>query len=189
MGAPAANADADVSGITGTFACMRGRWGVGLLLFLLTAGACGADRGSSANDEPGRGAITTAPPTSASARPVVARTDKTVTNAPEGFPVIELVCCQYSPAEVTVSGASVRLFLLNLQTEADINDVAQAADLQHDLTIVGADGLTLAKSDRLAFGERATFTVEGLPPGSYEFYCTLRGHSAQGMRGSLKVQA
>lgn len=86
-------------------------------------------------------------------------------------------------------GTSVTLFLVNLQSDADINQVVSAADLQHDLTIVGPNGLTLAKSDRLAIGERATFTVTGLRSGSYEFYCTLRGHSAQGMRGMLRVES
>jgi uncharacterized cupredoxin-like copper-binding protein len=172
---------------------------VALVLVLLSAGACGADRNGSADDEPARAANVAASSTSAPKRPVVARTHKSETDASAGSHMVELVCgrpggdpgrlCEYSPSEVTASGTSVKMFLVNLQTEADLNGFVKAADLQHDLKILGADGQTLAQSERLAIGERATFTVDGLPPGSYEFYCTIPGHATQGMRGTLSIDA
>lgn len=118
---------------------------------------------------------------------VEARTDKTVTVAPPGAVVVELVCCRFSPAEVTVRGATPTLFLVNLQTDADVNPSVRPFDLQHDFAIVGPGGLTIAQSERLAIGERAVFTFEGLESGSYDFFCTLLGHAVQGMRGTLQV--
>lgn len=158
-----------------------------LLLVVLSLSACGADGDSTSTSN------STARPVASSAStsgpPIVARTDKSVAVAPPGSPVVELICCEYSPVEVTVQSKSATLFLVNGQSEADLNQMVRAVDLQHDLTIVGNNGLSLARSDRLAMGERATFTFDGLPAGSYEFFCTLRGHAVQGMRGKLRVEA
>lgn len=112
-----------------------------------------------------------------------------MTIAPPEAVVVDLVCCEFSPAELTVRGTTPTLFLVNRQTEADIAGVVRRSDLQHEFAIAGPRGLTLAQSERLAIGERATLTLEGLDPGAYDFYCTLPGHAAQGMRGTLRVDA
>lgn len=154
-----------------------------VLLAALPFGAC-ARNGDNERPEAAQPISTTV--TSAS---VGARTDKTVTAAPPEAVVVELVCCEFSPADVTVRGTTPTLFLVNLQTDEDIAGVVRRSDLQHDLAIASPDGLTLAQSERLAIGERATLTFERLRPGTYNFYCTLPGHAAQGMRGALRVEA
>lgn len=168
---------------------VRWAWSISLLLVVLAVGACGADDERSSGNEAASSEGTAGSSTSTSTPLLVAKTDKSVAVAPSNVPIVELVCCAYAPSEVTVRTDSATLFLVNMQTEADLNEAVRAADLQHDLTIVGSDGLPLARSDRLALGERGTFTVEGLSPGSYEFYCTLRGHASQGMKGTLNVVA
>ena len=154
-----------------------------LVVAVLTFGAC-ASSGDSDRPDAAKPTSTTVP-----AGSVEARTDKTVTVAPPRAAVVELVCCEYLPANVTVRGTTPTLFLVNLQKEADIVGVVRRSDLQHDFAIAAASGATLAQSERLALGERATLTLEGIDPGAYSFYCTLPGHAAQGMRGALRVEA
>lgn len=52
----------------------------------------------------------------------------------------------------------------------------------HDLTVPAADMVLAAES-----GEDASGAIELSEPGSYEFYCSVPGHAAGGMRGTIVV--
>ena len=66
--------------------------------------------------------------------------------------------------------------------------VGEAADgasaLEHNIAVRG-EGLD-EKGDVVGRGEESTVTVE-LEPGEYEFYCSVPGHEAGGMKGTLTV--
>jgi len=55
--------------------------------------------------------------------------------------------------------------------------------IPHNLT-VDALGIQVVA----AAGRSATATLEGLTPGTYEFYCSISGHRQAGMVGTLIVQ-
>ena len=58
----------------------------------------------------------------------------------------------------------------------------------HNMAI--REGLTVvARSAFLDAGESAVFTVVGLSPGAYRFYCEFEDHLAEGMAGDLIVAA
>jgi plastocyanin len=56
--------------------------------------------------------------------------------------------------------------------------------LEHNIAVRG-EGLD-EKGDVVGRGEESTVTVE-LEPGEYEFYCSVPGHEAGGMKGTLTV--
>ncbi|MEK7145935.1 MAG: cupredoxin domain-containing protein [Patescibacteria group bacterium] len=78
----------------------------------------------------------------------------------------------YSPSTITAkAGAPIEINFSN------------HGDYRHDLVIEGTDGRTsLIESD---FSD--TFQVT-LAAGTYKFYCSVSGHEAQGMKGTLIVQ-
>lgn len=56
------------------------------------------------------------------------------------------------------------------------------------LTAKQEDALSGANSGTVAAGETKTFTFTAPPAGSYTFVCTVEGHAAAGMVGTLTVQ-
>jgi plastocyanin len=54
--------------------------------------------------------------------------------------------------------------------------------IPHTLAISGIDGFELSVSGSGTDAEKVD-----LKPGSYTFYCTVPGHRAQGMQGTIKV--
>lgn len=56
------------------------------------------------------------------------------------------------------------------------------------LTATQEDALSGANSGIVAAGESKTFTFTAPPAGSYTFVCTVEGHAAAGMVGTLTVQ-
>ena len=56
--------------------------------------------------------------------------------------------------------------------------------LEHNIAVRG-EGLD-EKGEVVGQGEESTVTVE-LEPGEYEFYCSVPGHEAAGMKGTLTV--
>lgn len=59
------------------------------------------------------------------------------------------------------------------------------SEVVHDVT-VESDGRRLGATDRVTAGEAAT-KLE-LEPGDYTFYCSVTGHRAAGMEGTLQVE-
>jgi plastocyanin len=63
-------------------------------------------------------------------------------------------------------------------------DFSNASPVEHDVAI--AQGSTVAGQTPVFTGGSKTLTVT-LKPGSYTFYCTVPGHRAAGMEGTLTV--
>jgi plastocyanin len=63
-------------------------------------------------------------------------------------------------------------------------DFSNASPVEHDVAI--AQGSTIAGQTPVFTGGSKTLTVT-LKPGTYNFYCTVPGHRAAGMEGTLTV--
>jgi uncharacterized cupredoxin-like copper-binding protein len=65
-------------------------------------------------------------------------------------------------------------------------DVSNDGKVTHSLNIDGPNGdIELGKD--LSPGQSGTFTAN-LPPGTYDWYCPIDGHRAQGMEGKVTVK-
>jgi nitrite reductase (NO-forming) len=101
---------------------------------------------------------------------------KTVT-VPAGKPVqVEASEFQFSPSHIVVKGGGGAVEI----------DLKNAGSSGHDLR-VEQDGKDLGGTPVFAGGGTRTATVN-LKPGSYEFICSVPGHEAQGMKGTLEVK-
>lgn len=58
--------------------------------------------------------------------------------------------------------------------------------VEHDIALEG-NGVT-AKGDTVGQGGTSEFQLDDLPAGTYTYYCTLPGHRAGGMEGTLTVK-
>jgi plastocyanin len=83
----------------------------------------------------------------------------------------------FSPDRLQVSPGDASFYLVNPATSTEL----------HQMTILDASGRVLAASVRVAVETAALFTVKGMKPGSYQFYCAVDGHRAEGMTGILTV--
>ena len=59
--------------------------------------------------------------------------------------------------------------------------LANRGKVVHDLRVAGK------KTPRIGPGKTATLRFGDLAPGTYRFICTVPGHAALGMRGTLTV--
>jgi plastocyanin len=66
-------------------------------------------------------------------------------------------------------------------------DFNNPAPLQHNFSIRAADGSVVGASDTVTSQAAAPFTVN-LKPGTYIFFCSVSGHEAAGMKGTLTVK-
>jgi plastocyanin len=101
---------------------------------------------------------------------------KTVTVS-AGKPVqVEATEFRFSPSKIVVTGGGgpVEIALKN------------AGSSGHDLR-VEKDGDDVGGTPVFSGGGTKTATVD-LEPGSYEFICSVPGHEAQGMKGTLEVK-
>ena len=76
----------------------------------------------------------------------------------------------FTPSEIRVNaGSSVTLAL-------------RAADIEHDITVKGLGHIVHAAGGKTARGGLKIIT-----PGKYLFYCSVPGHRAEGMTGTIFV--
>jgi plastocyanin len=155
---------------------------VALALLALLA-ACASVPPQSSSGEP-TGSI--AGEASLSAAPTLAATAEEATEAPEG--AIEILLTfgpKFEPEEVSAPAGTIVFFLQN--------DQGDGPPAIHNLLLgTSMDDPPLAASPTLATGEAVVFTVEGVEPGTYLYWCTLPSpdgspHSAAGMVGTLTV--
>lgn len=66
--------------------------------------------------------------------------------------------------------------------------LANTSQGTHPLAIGQAKYIPLATSDSVAKGQTAVFTVHGLRAGAYFIWCTIDGHAAEGMAGTLTLK-
>jgi len=83
----------------------------------------------------------------------------------------------YGPADLSVKAGVLVLSLSNTSLAA--HNIAIGATVK---------GSIFARSDDLAVGNMAVFTVRGLTPGTYAYWCTIDDHAAEGMVGTLTVK-
>ncbi len=90
----------------------------------------------------------------------------------EGAPEVEVIAdnLQFDPDEFSVDAG-------------DFNVSLTSEDQFHDFAIEDVDGLVEASSGETAVGG---FTIDD--PDEYTFYCTVPGHRAAGMEGTLTVE-
>ncbi|UGS37657.1 plastocyanin/azurin family copper-binding protein [Capillimicrobium parvum] len=58
--------------------------------------------------------------------------------------------------------------------------------VEHDIAI--DNGGVNAKGEIVGKGGTSQFTVDNIPPGTYQYFCTVQGHRAAGMQGTLTVK-
>jgi len=86
--------------------------------------------------------------------------------------------------EVSVTGENLSFTPDELiVTAGDFNVKLTSEDQFHDFEIEDADGLVQASSGKTA---ASGFTIDD--PGEYTFFCTVPGHRAGGMEGTLTVE-
>ena len=81
---------------------------------------------------------------------------------------------KYSTSTLTAKSGQVAITFTN------------AASLGHNLTVASPSGAQLGATETFQGGSR-TLSLN-LTPGVYKFYCTVPGHRAAGMEGTLTVQ-
>jgi plastocyanin len=101
-----------------------------------------------------------------------------VTAQPSGSLEIVMTGGAFNPKGPQVSAGYASFYLVNPSTSS----------APHQMTILNASGRVLAASAQVAVETAALFTVRGMKPGSYEFYCAIDGHRAEGMTGILDVR-
>jgi plastocyanin len=66
-------------------------------------------------------------------------------------------------------------------------DFTNQAPLGHDVCVQDSSGKELGCTSVIS-GSTTSKALKGLKPGSYTFFCSVDGHEAAGMKGTLKVQ-
>jgi uncharacterized cupredoxin-like copper-binding protein len=80
---------------------------------------------------------------------------------------------KYEPSSLTTKAGKVT-----------INFTNQAA-LEHDLTVASPSGAVVGATAKITQSSQKLSL--DLKPGTYKFYCTVPGHRAAGMEGTLTV--
>ena len=128
------------------------------------------------------------PASSESAAPTLQATAEEASEAPAGaidVLMLEEPAFAFDPDEVTAAAGDLAFFLHNDQDNAR---------MVHNFFIgTDVDSPPLAKSPTLLNGDSVVFTVYGIEPGTYTYWCTVptldgsRTHAAVGMTGTLTV--
>lgn len=94
---------------------------------------------------------------------------------PAGAITLKLTDYAFGPATLTAPSGKVVFYLVNSGTTA------------HDMVIRDSSKKRLGASELVAPGDSKVFTVDNIPAGSYEIFCSQPGHEANGMVGKLTV--
>jgi plastocyanin len=81
---------------------------------------------------------------------------------------------KYEPSSLTAKGGAVSIDFTNM------------SPLSHNMTIASSSGEVLGATPTFTGGSKTLLLA--LKPGTYKFYCTVPGHRAAGMEGTLTVQ-
>jgi mono/diheme cytochrome c family protein len=81
----------------------------------------------------------------------------------------------FASTKATAPGGSLQILSLN------------KSSIQHDIAVENASGKAIGTGARVSNGGTSKFTAK-LKPGKYTFLCTVPGHAAGGMKGTLTVQ-
>lgn len=86
---------------------------------------------------------------------------------------------RFDPETVTSKAGTVVFFLQNAPHPLFSDD--------HNMAIGPRLYQARARSAFVHQTKAAVFTVDGLTPGTYRFWCEVRGHAANGMVGTLTI--
>ena len=138
---------------------------VGLAVLAIGAAGCGSDNNND-NSSASTPASTPAPTTSTSA---------TSTPAAAGGGTVTLGESEFkiTPKDATAKAGKVTI------------DVKNDGQIVHNLNVEG-NGIAEKKTADLQPGSSGKVTVD-LKPGKYEMYCSIDGHRASGMEGTITV--
>jgi plastocyanin len=135
-----------------------------MLAGLLAASGCGSSSKTSSTTP-------AAPATSTTSSPAAAGSGAghalSLSANPEGQ-------LKYSTTTLTTKAGKVSITFTNM------------APLSHNLTVASSAGAQLGATETFQGGSK-TLSLN-LTPGVYKFYCTVPGHRAAGMEGTLTVQ-
>jgi plastocyanin len=81
---------------------------------------------------------------------------------------------KYSTTSLTAKAGNVSIAFTNM------------ASLEHNVTVASSSGAVVGATPTFAGGTK-TLSLN-LKPGTYKFYCSVPGHRAAGMEGTLTVQ-
>jgi uncharacterized cupredoxin-like copper-binding protein len=135
-----------------------------LALGALAVSGCGSSKSKSSSSE----SAAPAPTTSSSSTPA----------APAGASKI---------AVAANSGGQLKYEQSSLSGKAGTVSIefTNSASLEHNFTLANASGAQVGATPTFAGGTK-TLTLS-LKPGTYKFYCTVPGHRAAGMEGTLTL--
>jgi plastocyanin len=137
-----------------------------VLAGLLAVSGCGSSSKTSTSTTPAAPATSTTPSTPASAGGGAGHALSVSAN-PEGQ-------LKYSTSTLTAKAGKVLIAFTN------------TAPLSHNLTVASSSGAQLGATETFQGGSRVL--TLNLTPGVYKFFCTVPGHRAAGMEGTLTVQ-
>ena len=109
--------------------------------------------------------------------------------------VVEPADPRFQPDKVTATAGTVIFYLDNVPAAGESPDHAMvigASDVQFYSDGSVKSGQVLADSGHIVANDKAIFTVKGLKPGTYQFWCNvdvggISTHGAAGMTGTLTV--
>jgi len=139
-----------------------------VLAGLLAVSGCGSSSKTSPSTTPAAPATTSTTPTSApSSAGAGAGHALSISADPEGQ-------LKYSTSTLTTKAGKVSITFTNM------------ASLGHNLTVASSSGAEVGATETFQGGSK-TLPLN-LTPGTYKFFCTVPGHRAAGMEGTLTVQ-
>ena len=137
-----------------------------MLAGLLAASGCGSSSKSTSPSAPAAPATSTTPSTPASAGGGAGHALSVSAN-PEGQ-------LKYSTNALTAKAGKVSITFTNM------------ASLSHNLTVASSSGAQVGATETFQGGSKTL--ALNLTAGTYKFFCTVPGHRAAGMEGTLTVQ-
>jgi plastocyanin len=142
---------------------------LGVVVGLLAVSGCGGSSSgtSSSASSPSSAATTTSSSTSSSA-PAPASGGQTLSVAANREGQLK-----FEPNSLTAKAGKVSIAFTNM------------APLSHNLTVASSSGSVLGATETFQGGSK-TLSLN-LKPGTYKFYCSVPGHRAAGMEGTLTV--
>jgi uncharacterized cupredoxin-like copper-binding protein len=141
--------------------------GIGLAVLALGAAGCGSDNNDNSSASTPSASTPAAPATStpAASTPAAAAGGGAVTLSETEFKI--------APKAATAKAGKVTI------------DVKNAGQTVHNLNVEG-NGIEEKKTADLQPGDSGKLTLD-LKPGKYEMYCSIDGHRASGMEGTITV--
>ncbi|HEX2193700.1 MAG TPA: cupredoxin domain-containing protein [Candidatus Limnocylindria bacterium] len=160
---------------------------VTVLVVSVVAGGCAQSATSpsaSASASQAPSETTDASPTPEPTSALLPSTTEPADEAPQGAVVIHVgPGPKFSPERVRVQAGEELAFFLDATeiNEGSAHNFKIGPDLPPEAP--------LAESDFIQRGESVVFTVTGLEPGTYRFWCSVEEHHRFGMHGTLVVES